>query len=269
MPTLTIHRGIEWKSSQGDAWSNEPRAGYKQGLHNARRARQFTLQNPVFLDCRQERLLYKAIDLPWDRAKLVVNAARLSVKSWRIAAMLDRNGLVCSQQFFGLWPKRQLTDAQLLTFAAVLNGPVANAFVATHSPAKGIRISAIKQVPVPSTLPFQVEKLVAEYVRHLQDSRVSDAPEDQMQNILTLIDAAVLEAYDLSASLEHELLEFFRGSDRPVAQAWQHWDEHNPAPGLTLAERMSGRFRPHGSWILDVFQPLSADEAELLRTYGA
>ena len=265
---FTIHRGIEWKSSQGDAWSNEPRAGYKRGLHNARRARQFTLQKPVFLDCRQERLLYKAIDLPWDRAKLVVNAARLSVKSWRIAAMLDQDGLVCSQQFFGLWPKRRLTDAQLLTFAAVLNGPVANAFVTTHSPAKGIRISAIKQVPIPSTLPFQVEKVVREYVRHLQDSRVSDAPKDQMQDVLTLIDAAVLEAYDLSASLEHELFEFFRGSDRPVAHAWQHWDERNPAPGLTLAERMSGRFHPHGSWILDVFQPLPADEAELLRTYG-
>ena len=90
-----------------------------------------------------------------------------------------------------------------------------------------------------------------------------------MQDILTLIDAAVLASYDLSARLEHELLEFFRGSDRPVAHAWRHWDEHNPAPGLTLAERVSGRFHPHGSWILDVFQPLPADEAELLRTYGA
>ncbi len=265
---FTIHRGIEWKSSQGDAWSNEPRTGYRRGLHNARRARQFTLQNPVFLDCGQERLR-RALDLPWDRAKIVVNAARLSRKSWRLAAMLDRNGLVCSQQFFGLWPKRKLTDAQLLTFAAVLNGPVANAFLAAHSPAKRFRISAIKQVPIPSTLPFQVEKLVAEYVRRLQDSRGSDATEDQMQDLLTLIDAAVLASYDLSARLEHELLEFFRGSDRPVAHAWRHWDEHNPAPGLTLAERVSGRFHPYGSWILDVFQPLPADEAELLRTYGA
>ena len=263
-----IHRGIEWKSSQGDAWSNEPRAGYRRGLHNARRARQFALQNPVFLDCRQERLR-RALDLPWDRAKIVLNAARLSVKSWRIAAMLERNGLVCSQQFFGLWPKQPLTDAQLLALAAVLNGPVANAFVATHSPAKGIRISAVKQVPIPSTLPFQVEKLVAEYMRRLPEARGSDATGDIVQDLLTLIDVAVLEAYDLPARLEQQLTEFFRGSDRPVAHAWRHWDEHNPAPGLTLAERVSGRFHPYGSWILDVFQPLPADEAELLRTYGA
>ena len=266
---FSVHRGIEWKSSQGDAWSNEPRTGYRRGLHNARRARQFKLQSPVFLDCRQERLLYKAINLPWERPKLVVNAAHLSRKSWSIAAMLDRNGLVCSQQFFGLWPKQHLTDAQLLTFAAVLNGSVASAFLATHSPAKGIRISAVKQVPIPSTLPFQVEKLVAEYVRCLQASRVSNTGEEQMQDTLTLIDAAVLEAYDLSARLEHELFTFFRGSVRPVAHPWQHWDDRGPAPGLTLAERVSGRFQPHGSWILDVFQPLPADEAELLRTYGA
>ena len=230
---FNVHRGIQWKSSQGDAGSNEPKAGYKPGLHNAGRARQFRLQDTVFLDCRRERLLYKAIDLPWDRTKLVVNAARLSIRSWRIAAMLDRNGLVCSQQFFGLWPKRQLTDAQLPTFVAVLNGPIANAFLATHSPAKGIRISTVKQIPMPSTLPFQVEKLVAEYVRCLQASAVSNVAEEQMQNILTLIDAAVLDAYDMPARLEHELLEFFRGSDRPVAHPWRHWDDHNPAPGLT------------------------------------
>ncbi len=266
---FTIHRGIEWQSSQGDACSNEPLVGFRRGLHNSRGSQQFRLREPMFLDCRRERLRGQAIDLPWDRAKLIVNAARLSRRSWRIAAMLDRNGLVCSQQFFGLWPNQHLTDAQLLPFAAVLNGPIASAFLATHSPAKGIRISAVKRIPIPSTLPFRVEKLVAEYVRRLEASTVSNVAEEQMQNILTLIDAAVLEAYDLPARLEHELLEFFRGSDRPVAHPWRHWDEHKPAPGLTLAERVSGRFRPYGSWILDVFQPLPADEAGLLRTFGA
>lgn len=265
---FTVHRGIEWKSSQGDAWSREPQPGYRRGVHNARGARQFQLQEPVFLDCRPERLLYKAINLPWARPKLVVNAARLTVRSWRIAAMLDREGLLCSQQFFGLWPQSKLTDVQLLVVAAVLNGPVANAFVATHSPAKGIRISAIKQVPIPSTLPLQVEKQVAEYVRRVQESRVLNPAEGELENILTLVDAAVLEAYDLPPRLERELFDFFCGSNRPVAHGWRHWDEQHPAPGLTLAERVSGRFRPHGSWILDVFQPLPPEEAELLRNYG-
>ena len=114
--------------------------------------------------------------------------------------MLDRDGLVCSQQFFGLWAKRHLTTPQLLTFAANLNGPVANAFLATHSPAKGIRISAVKRLPVPSTLPFQVEKLVAEYVERLQASTGSEAAEDAMQDILTRIDAVVLEGVRLAGA---------------------------------------------------------------------
>ena len=98
---FAIHRGIEWKSTQEDAWSKGPRAGYRRGLHNARGARQFAGHEAVFLDCRAERLRGRAIELDWDRAKLVVNAARLSRKAWRIAAVVDRDGLVCSQQFLG------------------------------------------------------------------------------------------------------------------------------------------------------------------------
>ena len=260
---LAVHRGIEWKSSQGDAWSNQPRSGYRRGLHTSRRAQQFVVQEPIFLDCRQEGLRGRAIRLPWDRPKLLMNAGRLSRRSWRIAVAFDKHGLVCSQQFCGLWPLRTFTEAQFLTFAAVLNGPVANAFISTHSPEKGIRISVIKQIPIPPTLPLHVEQLVTEYIRRSLES------EDQLDELLTLIDAAVLGAYDLPPRLEQQLLEYFRGTVRPVAHLWRHWDERKPAPGLTLAERVSGRFRPHGSWILDVFRPLPADEAELVRTYGA
>ena len=266
-----IHRGIEWKSAQGSAWRHKRHRGYKRGLHNARGTRQFVLQEPLFLDCRRGRLRGQAIDLPWDSRKLVVNAARLSRGSWRIGAILDLKGLVCSQQFFGLWPKQEVAEVQLLAYAAVLNGPVANAFLAAHSPAKGIRISAIKQVPMPSMLPAGMGELVTEYleyVRRLHESTPSDANEAHLRDLLTLIDARVLEAYDLSAGLEGELREFFRGSERPVAHTWQHWDQHDAAPGLTLAERLSGRFRPHGTWILDVFRPLPTDEAKLLRVYG-
>lgn len=259
---LAVHRGVEWKSSQGDAWSYQPRSGYRRGLHTSRRVQQFVVQEPIFLDCRQERLRGGAIRLPWDRPKLLMNAGRLSRKSWRIAVAFDKYGLVCSQQYCGLWPLGTFTEAQFLAFAAVLNGPVANAFISTHSPEKGIRISVIKQIPIPQTLPLHVEQLVTEYVHRSLES------EDQLDELLTLIDAAVLGAYDLPPHIEQQLLEYFRGTVRPVAHSWRHWDERKPAPGLTLAERVSGRFHPHGSWILEVFRPLPADEAELVRTYG-
>lgn len=261
-----IHRGIEWKSSQGDAWSKEARVGYRRGLHTARGARQFMFQSPVFVDCRHEQLR-RATNLPWDRVKLVVNAARLTRGAWRIAAILDRERLVCSGQFLGLWPQRNMTAAQLLTFAAILNGPIANAFLSTHSPERRARLSAMRQIPIPSNVPSIVGDLVTDYIRRLQDLTTIGS-EGEMEKVLTRIDAAVLGAYDLPARLEQQLLSYFRDSDRPVAHAWRHWDERIPAPGLTLAERVSGRFRPHGAWILDVFKPLPADEADLLRNYG-
>ena len=262
---FAVHRGIRWTSPNG-ARPDEAGAGRRRGLRGARRARQFRLPDPVSVDHRQVRPRRRT-DLPWDRDKLVVTAARPTRGPWCIAAGLDREGLVCSEQFFALWPKGQVTDAELPAFAAILNGPVASAFLAAHAPAKGSRLAALKDVPVPPAPPARAAELAADYARRLREPETAGSAEG-LEDLLTRIDAAVLGAYDLPASLEQRLLDRFRGSARPAAHAWRHWDERIPAPGLTLAERLSGRFRPHGNWILDVFRPLPADEAELLRLYG-
>lgn len=263
-----IHRGLQWRS-QRNAWSREYRPNYRQGLRTARSIRQFMFAvSPVYLDVRAENLQGNAIDLQWGVPKLIVNAARLSRGPWRVAAMQDTRGLLFSQQFIGLWPRRSLSDSELLAFAAILNGPVANAFLAIHNPAERIRIADIRRVPVPSANLFGVGELVARYVSCLTGGRTSSKDRERMARLLTEIDALVLGAYDLPASLEKQLLGYFRGAKRPVAHAWRHWDETHPMPGLTLAERLSGRYRPQGSWILDVFRPLPEDEARILREYG-
>lgn len=265
---FTIHRGLEWKSAQQAAWSTQRNAGYRRGLHTARGTRQFVLPSPVWLDCRLDRLLYKAIELPWELPKLIVNAGRLSRGPWRAAATLDKEGLVCSQQFFGLWPHEALSDVQLLTFVAILNGPVANAFLAIHSPANRMRISAVEQIPVPLVLPIRAGELTNEYLRLITQPTALRQDDEKLESLLMQIDAAALSAYDLPLRLERQLLDYFRSADRPVAHPWRHWDASNATAGLTLAERVSGRFHPHGSWVREVFQPLPDDEARLLRTYG-
>ena len=265
---FSIRQGLRWASTQDEAWSREPLAGHRSGLHSARGMRQFMLQPFVWLDCRAKRLLGRRIELAWELPKLVVNGARLTRGPWRIGAALDKDGLLCSQQFFALWPNETVTDTQLLAFSAILNGPVANAFLATHSPAKGIRISALERIPVPSALPPHTGDFVADYIQHLRETRLSGSTDERAEALLTRIDAAVLGAYDLPPRLERQLLDYFRGMERPVAHSWRHWDERDPTPGLTLAERVSRRFPPHGSSIREVFQPLPPDEAELLRAYG-
>ena len=263
--SLDIHRGIEWQSGQQHAWATERRPGYRRGLHTAQHTSQFLVPRTVWLDCREHRLLYNAINLPWHSPKLVVNAARLSRGAWRIGAALDENGLVCSQQYFSLWPRASV-DAPLHAFAAVLNGALANAFLAVHSPEKGIRLSTMRLIPVPATLPEALAGLVEQYVRHLREGALVTDGEELLNALLFEIDAAVLAAYDLPPRLERELLSFFATAARPVAHHWQHWHGPDAIAGLTLAERLSTRYERDTS-ITDVFAPLPPDEAAALRTY--
>lgn len=265
---LSIHRGIEWQYRQNEAWSNTRRPGYRRGLHTARKASQFLIADPVWLDCNDEHLRGGAIRWPWDRPKLIANAARLSRGPWRLAAALDTTGLLCSQQFFGLWPTTPTTERELLALSAVLNGPVANAYLAVHSPANRLRIAAVSAIPVPRALPERIADLFTEYLALLTDPGPLRAETDRLGELLTLIDAAVLGAYDLPPRLEQQLFGYFRDAERPVAHSWTHWDDSHPMPGLRLAERLSGRFHPKGNWIAEVFRPLPEREAALLRTFG-
>ena len=280
LPTLDdsfeMRRGIQWKTDadrvrrKNTVWLREERPGYRRGLHTLQEVTQFALaKSPVYLDVRAKNLPGNAIDLPWERPKLIVNAGGLGRGPWRVAATPDERGLLLSQKFIGLWPRSSLSDSELLAFVAILNGPVANAFLATRNPAERTRIADIRRVPVPSGNLFGIGELVARYVSCLTGGTTSGKDSERMARLLTEIDALVLGAYDLPARLEKQLLGYFRGAKRPVAHTWRHWDETHPMPGLTLAERLSGRYRPHGSWILDVFRPLPEDEARILREYVA
>jgi hypothetical protein len=264
---LRVHRGIEWTYEQDRAWSRDAKPGYRRGLHTARNLRQFVLPQPVWLDCRPENLRGNAINHPWDRPKLMANAGRLSRGPWRIAATLDVSSLVGSQQWFGMWPRDNADEADLAALAAVINGPVANAYLAVHSPAKGIRITAVNAIPLPRTLP-DVADLVAGYQRLLMSSELLGDRNTQSRDLLMQIDARVLAAYDLPPRLERELLDYFGTAERPVAHDWCNWNLLYPGSGLTLAERLSGRFQPGKAWVRNLFKPLPTEEAELLRAYG-
>jgi hypothetical protein len=265
---VVVHRGIEWNYPQNEAWSSTRRSGYRRGLHTARSARQFLVPARVWLDCRDDSLRGGAIRFDWKRPKLVANAGRLSRGPWRIAAALDNSGLICSQQFFGIWPNDSASESDLLNLTAVLNGPVANAFLAVHSPAKGIRISAVNNIPVPISIPHTLQTLVAEYMALLTGSDLMHASEERIVELLNHIDATILQAYDLPPRLERQLFDYFRDAARPVAHRWTHWDDSVPMPGLRLAERLFGHFSPRENWVTEVFRPLPEYEAVLLRELG-
>lgn len=264
---LKVHRGIEWNYAQDQAWSRDEQPGYRRGFATARNLKQYVLPQSVWLDCRPEMLRGNAINHPWDKPKLMANAGRLSRGPWRIAATPDRSDLVGSQQWFGMWPHGDADDGDLVALAAIINGPVANAYLAVHSPAKGIRISVVNAIPIPATLP-DVTELVADYRRLLTGAELLSDRDARLRELLVEIDARVLAAYDLPPRLERDLLDYFGAAERPVVHDWSNWNLLYPTPGLTLAERLSGRFRPGRNWIGKLFKPLPPKEAELLRAYG-
>ena len=177
--------------------------------------------------------------------------------------------MLLSQQFIMLWPRTPLSDAEFMGFVAVLNGPVANAFVAARNGDGNIRIGNLAPIPIPRGDLLPAGELAADYETLLA---APDAPDrdDRMEELLTGIDARVRGAYDLPPRVERRFLEHFRGPPRPVAHRWRHWNDSHPIPGLTLAERMSesGRAHPRGPWVLDVFRPLPEDEDRSWRDYG-
>jgi hypothetical protein len=272
-PTLgsvaKIHRGIEWRGDQSSAISDEQRPGHRLGLHNAAAVHPFSLAPPVWLDARAERLLYKAIDLPWERPKVIANAVRLSRGPWRLAAAVDSAGLVCSQQLFGCWLSSDQQPA-LQAWAAVLNGPVANAFVTVDSPANRIRISTMRALPVPPAPPTEAAALIANYQGLFSPKtfHLDPEPARKASELLNSIDALVLRAYDLPPRLERELLEFFRDARRPTLHPWHHWLPEDFRPAIPLHQYFSdAHAKAAGNWVLDVFAPLPTEEAGLLREY--
>ncbi|MDE0453728.1 MAG: N-6 DNA methylase [Chloroflexota bacterium] len=266
--SFSIHRGIAWYTRQQDRWSTTEQADYRRGLHSARHLLQFIPKDPVWLDCREQYLSGNAISLPWDRPKLIANATRLSRQAWRIAATVDTTGLVCSQQFMGFWPKEPMSAIQLWAVAATLNGPVANAFLADHARGKRFRVTTLNEIPMPQRSLALAGKLTADYLSLVREGDISGRQENKAAELLTQIDAAILDAYDLPLRIERQLLNYFGDEQRPVAHDWPHWADHALVPGLTLGERIARGMQSQGGWFHEVFTPLPKDEAEALREYG-
>jgi hypothetical protein len=164
-------------------------------------------------------MLYEAYKLPWDKPKVIANAARKSVDRWLINGVVDEQGLVCYQRFHGIWPKG---DLPIEVIAALLNGPVANAFLSTHRTSRDNKIEVMKHIPIPRLGPSQIRlivSLVREYMSYLEKQHTWFEQavyfERRCRGIISQVDGELLTAYNLPFHLEQNLLEFFDDYKRP------------------------------------------------------
>ncbi|BCG75963.1 hypothetical protein MesoLj113a_71210 [Mesorhizobium sp. 113-1-2] len=268
-----VYRGLQWLN-QGSAISKSPRKGFTPGVYKpADSLAQYCMHNFIYLNMSPEAAMYPGpLGRPWDQPKVLANVARLSRGPWRMAAASDRSGLVASQGFFGIWPTSD--NLPLEALEAILNGPLANAFMTERATNQHFTNASLKSLPMPKRALDQVVEAVKRYraACRTADKEVLRAVErdELLSKLLIEIDAEVLRAYDLPPRLERRLLEFFRGHEyeRRVAHPFRGWLPEDFTAYMPLHEYL-GPLVEHnrGAWALEAFTPAPDEEVETLRRY--
>lgn len=254
-PTLSevaeLHRGIEWNKKLTNKGKETGRrqelvrdkaaAGYKRGVPPLASFNAFEAPRMKYLDVRPEDQRGNPYKHAWDRPKAILNKAARSRGPWRMAAFPDSEGVTCYQTFIGVWPTRDSYDEWLL--AAILNSPVANAFVATREGKTDITIETLRLIPVPhftDTQADRLRRLTAEYRAVL--SRVM--PDTQHASRLLLeIDAVVLDGFRMPPRLERKLLDYFHGAERITPFPFGDYTSADDEVFFSLSDRLSTSFQ--------------------------
>ena len=245
----SIHRGIQYNKRfsvhEAELVATEPRADFAPGVRGTRgSAEPFVVTGQVFLNVDAKLMLTSAGLFPWHEPKLIVNTGRRSRGPWVMSAAMDELGLVCYQNLHGVWLDKTVP---LEVGAAVLNGPVANAFIAVREGKRHVRVQTLRDVPVPEFDEVQkgrVVSLVREYAQTRGSWLAQEVEEreahDQCLQLLLEIDAEVLRAYDLPLRVEHNLLDYFHGHERAGPVDFNHYIPKGFRPHFPLHMHVSG-----------------------------
>jgi hypothetical protein len=161
------------------------------------------------------------------------------------------------QTFTGVWPN----DSTLVNcYAALLNGPVANAFVSVTEGKIDIKKATLLQIPVPEFSKSdrqEIDGLVAAYQEARRSVPLSKAPDDPLaDSILRRIDAVVLRAYNFPPRVERELLDYFNGERRIVPFKFADYFPEDFGPSFSLGDYLSHDFsKSRISHVLALPQP--------------
>jgi len=250
-----LHQGIHWiartegkpqTAPRTDVASNKEKKGFRRGAEKMDgNLTQFQLRTIRFLSLRAEHQWYrdKAWKLPWEKRKLVCNAARFQPGSpWRLAAWADAEGLVFTKHFFAIWPQAGISE---FAVAAILASPIANAFSFERDLDRHNHIETLRELPLPSADHLKPEGELHRLAAALQEMlAVRDFAQppaaEEVREAFLRLDAAVVAAYNLPGPVQHKLLKRFNGWSRPLPPPYDrafdryfpdHFQEH-----ITLAE---------------------------------
>ena len=255
-PTLgdvaEVYRGIEWNipltengietGNRSQLVKNRPTEGYKLGVAPKTDFKMFEQPATAYLNFRPELQKGGPWRHPWDKPKAILNKAARSRGRWRMAAFPDNIGLACYQTYFGVWSKANAWDEWSLS--AVLNSPVANAFVATREGKTDVTKETLMLIPVPLITEAQrirLRELIKEY-QTLTSSIPLESVRGDAEALLKQIDATVLSGYRMPPRIERQLLDFFRDQDRPIKHSFSEYFPEDFSMYFSLADYLSPDF---------------------------
>jgi type I restriction-modification system DNA methylase subunit len=244
LPTLgtqiDIHRGIEYIDNISNHVSRTPLSGYKPGLHEVNESLSlYEIKESLYLNTDPSVLRGGAYQYPWEKPKVIANAARRSRGPWTIEAAIDNTGLICSQRFHGIWPVGELP---IEVIAAIINGPVANIYLnLTRVSPPDNQIRHIKQIPIPKFTPMNIRtitNLVQQY-RYYKELERGDLENkarysDLAREIVHRIDSEVWLAYGLPTQLAEDIMKKFNGYNRPSTNDELKIDVHRDTKELQV-----------------------------------
>ena len=147
--------------------------------------------------------------------RIVVNRIRGSRTPWRLRAWIDVKGHPCSKTFLSVVP---VSEISLQLIWALLNSPVANAFLDDHCMSQDNNEGVLELIPVPyenqdlTVLARMVEKYFSfrEETGILEDANLLE----KKRQCLLEIDAEIMRLYDLPPRYEKRILDMFQGIKR-------------------------------------------------------
>jgi len=179
----------------------------KKGIFNVTDGfHQYTAYDTVYMSMKEQHMENAAYKYPWDLPKIVLPVGRMARGPWRFAAAIDTEGRVLGRSFYAVWPKTNSLSVH--TLAALLNSPVAQAFVYCNVSDRNLLVKIYGEIPIPKLDTLlrhdqTISNLVKLYLGELQRDK-SIAHETLLK-----IDAEILKLYHLSPKLERKLLDIF------------------------------------------------------------
>lgn len=151
-------------------------------------------------------------------SQVLLNYAPVSQEPWRLKALIDYHGRPVTSRFIVIRPKKQQWSLEVIW--AILNSPLANAYIYTRSTKRDVLVKQVKQIPVPEFAPdslARLSNLVRGYFKLVSSSNEalrSAIDKKEAKKYMLTIDAEVMRLYDLPPKLERRVLYMFDGWER-------------------------------------------------------